>query len=92
MTYNYIGKSGLRVSRLCLGTMTFGSSAGKDEAFRIMDAAWEAGINFFDTAEIYPIPPRAEYAGNTEIIVGEWLKERNIPRTDNNGHQSGRSR
>lgn len=80
MTYNYIGRSGLRVSRLCLGTMTFGSSAGKDEAFRIMDAAWEAGINFFDTAEIYPIPPRAEYAGNTEIIVGEWLKERNIPR------------
>jgi aryl-alcohol dehydrogenase-like predicted oxidoreductase len=80
MNYNYIGKSGLRVSRLCLGTMTFGFSADKKEAFAVMDAAWEAGINFFDTAEVYPIPPKAEYAGNTEIIIGEWLKERNIPR------------
>lgn len=80
MEYNYLGKSGLRVSRLCLGTMTFGFSADKEESFRIMDAAFEAGINFFDTAEIYPVPPHAKYAGDTEIIVGEWLKERNIPR------------
>jgi aryl-alcohol dehydrogenase-like predicted oxidoreductase len=80
MKYNYIGKSGLRVSRLCLGTMTFGFSADKEEAFRIMDAAWENGINFFDTAEVYPVPPHAKYAGDTEIIVGEWLKERGIPR------------
>lgn len=80
MKYNYIGKSGLRVSRLCLGTMTFGFSADKGEAFRIMDAAWEAGINFFDTAEVYPVPPHAKYAGDTEIIVGEWLRERGIAR------------
>jgi len=80
MNYNYLGKSGLRVSRLCLGTMTFGFSADKEESFRIMDAAWDAGINFFDTAEVYPVPPHAKYAGDTEIIVGEWLKERCIPR------------
>lgn len=80
MNYNYLGKSGLRVSRLCLGTMTFGFSADKEESFKIMDAAWDAGINFFDTAEIYPVPPHAKYAGDTEIIVGEWLKERSIPR------------
>ena len=80
MKYKYLGRSGLRVSTLCLGTMTFGFSADKDEAYRVMDAAWEAGINFFDTAEIYPVPPHAKYAGNTEIIIGEWLKDRQIPR------------
>ena len=73
MKYKYLGRSGLRVSTLCLGTMTFGFSADKDEAYRVMDAAWEAGINFFDTAEIYPVPPHAKYAGNTEIIIGEWV-------------------
>ena len=80
MKYKYLGRSGLRVSTLCLGTMTFGFSADKDEAYRVMDAAWEAGINFFDTAEIYPVPPHAKYAGNTEIIIGEWLKDRQISR------------
>ncbi len=80
MKYNYLGKSGLRVSRLCLGTMTFGFSVDKKAAFEIMDAAWDEGINFFDTAEIYPVPPDAKYAGDTELIVGEWLKDRAIPR------------
>ena len=74
MEYRYIGRSGLRVSVICLGTMTFGSTTDKKEAFRIMDAAYDKGVNFFDTAELYPVPPEAKYAGLTEEIVGEWLK------------------
>ncbi len=76
MEYRYIGQSGLRVSPVCLGTMTFGSMCDKKEAFAIMDKAYDAGINFFDTAEVYPVPPRAETAGRTEEIVGQWLQGR----------------
>ena len=54
--------------------MTFGAAIDKKEAFAIMDMAYEAGINFFDTAEVYPVPPQAESVGVTEEIVGEWLK------------------
>ncbi|WP_200762984.1 aldo/keto reductase [Nitrosophilus alvini] len=74
MEYRYIGKSGLRVTPICLGTMTFGSSTGKKEAFEILDIAYDRGINFYDTAELYPVPPEAKTAGVTETIVGEWLK------------------
>jgi len=74
MEFRYIGRTGLRVSPICLGTMTFGSYIDKKEAFAIMDKAYEAGINFFDTAEIYPVPPQKELVGITEEIVGEWLK------------------
>ena len=74
MEYRYIGKTGLRVTPICLGTMTFGSQADKKESFKIMDKAYEKGINFFDTAELYPVPPSAHYAGLTEEIVGEWLQ------------------
>ncbi|QDF29122.1 aldo/keto reductase [Halarcobacter anaerophilus] len=74
MNYNYIGKSGLRVTPICLGTMTFGSTTSKKEAFEIMDKAYDRGINFYDTAEVYPVPPKADTAGITEQIVGEWLK------------------
>lgn len=77
MEYRYIGQSGLRVSPVCLGTMTFGSMCDKKTAFAIMDKAYDAGINFFDTAEVYPVPPRAESVGITEEIVGEWLQGRN---------------
>ncbi len=76
MTHRYIGKSGLRVSPICLGTMTFGTQADKKEAFRIMDKAYEAGINFFDTAELYPVPPSGKLAGITEEIVGEWMQSK----------------
>ncbi|MFN3158210.1 MAG: aldo/keto reductase [Rubinisphaera brasiliensis] len=69
-----IGKTSLAVSDICLGTMTFGSTCDETEAFRIMDRAVEAGINFFDTAEIYPVPPDAEWVHRTEEIVGKWLK------------------
>ncbi|AXK48923.1 aldo/keto reductase [Aliarcobacter trophiarum LMG 25534] len=74
MEYRYIGKTGLRVSSICMGTMTFGSSTDKVEAFKILDMAYDRGINFFDTAELYPVSPKKETIGNTEIIVGEWLK------------------
>lgn len=76
MKFRYIGQSGLRVSPICLGTMTFGTQCDREEAFRIMDQAVEAGINFFDTAEIYPVPPTAELTGLTEEIIGDWLKDR----------------
>jgi len=74
MKYRYIGKTGLRVSPLCMGTMTFGSFCDKKSSFAIMDKAYERGINFFDTAELYPVPPRSSWAGVTEEIVGEWMQ------------------
>jgi len=74
MEYRYIGKSGLRVTPICMGTMSFGSWSDKKESLKILDTAYERGINFFDTAELYPVPPREDYAGLTEEIVGEWLK------------------
>ena len=76
MKYRYIGRTGLRVSPICLGTMTFGTQCDKTEAFKIMDKAYEAGVNFFDTAEIYPVPPSGKLGGLTEEIVGEWLADK----------------
>ncbi|MCB1856028.1 MAG: aldo/keto reductase [Halieaceae bacterium] len=60
-----------------MGTMTFGNQCDEAEAFRIMDMACDAGVTFFDTAEMYPVPPDAKYVGLTEEIVGRWLKTRN---------------
>lgn len=77
MNYRYIGRSGLRVSPICMGTMSFGTWSDENEALRILDAAYERGINFFDTAEVYPVPPTPELVGETEKIVGKWLKTRN---------------
>jgi len=74
MQYRYIGRSGLRVSPICLGTMTFGSQCDEKNAFAIMDKAYDAGVNFFDTAELYPVPPSQPLAGLTEEMVGRWLK------------------
>ena len=76
MQHRYIGRTGLRVSPICLGTMTFGTQANKKEAFKIMDMAYERGINFFDTAEIYPVPPSGKLAGITEEWVGEWMADK----------------
>lgn len=80
MQYRYIGRTGLRVTDICLGTMTFGSQSSKEESFAIMDKAYEKGINFFDTAELYPVPPKADYVGLTESWIGEWIKDRGIQR------------
>ena len=74
MEYRYIGSSGLRVSPICMGTMSFGTWSDKGESFRILDTAFDRGINFFDTAEIYPVPPTAEMAGLSEEIFGQWIK------------------
>ena len=71
-----LGTSGIVVSEICMGTMTFGTQADKRESFRIMDESIESGIDFFDTAEVYPVPPTSELAGLTEEWVGEWLKSR----------------
>lgn len=77
MEHRYIGRSGLRVSPICMGTMSFGSWSDEKESFRILDKAYERGINFFDTAEVYPVPPRAETVGDTETIFGKWIKQKN---------------
>lgn len=75
MQYRYIGKSGLRVTPICMGTMTFGTQTPDEKvAFEIMDKAYDRGVNFFDTAELYPVPPEKKLAGLTEEIVGRWLK------------------
>jgi aryl-alcohol dehydrogenase-like predicted oxidoreductase len=68
-----LGRSGLVVSEICLGTMTFGSMADEAASFEIMDRAFEAGIDFLDAAEVYPVPPSPKTAGRTEEIVGRWL-------------------
>ena len=69
-----LGKSAIAVSTICMGTMTFGNQADEKMAFRILDKSLDAGINFFDTAENYPVPPKEEWAGVTEEIVGRWMK------------------
>ncbi len=68
-----LGHSGLKVSRLCLGTMTFGTQADEAASFSIMDRALEAGVNFFDTADVYPLGGGHELSGTTETIIGKWL-------------------
>ena len=72
MQYTRLGRSGLKVSRLCLGTMNFGPITDEKEAFRIMDAALDAGINFFDTANHYG---RSGHSGETEEIIGRWFSQ-----------------
>ena len=74
MQHKRLGKSGISVSKICMGTMTFGSGADEAMAHRILDQSLDAGINFFDTAENYPVPPKEEWAGRTEEIVGRWMK------------------
>jgi|TARA_B110000438_G_scaffold62480_2_gene62940 aryl-alcohol dehydrogenase-like predicted oxidoreductase len=74
MNYRYIGNSGLRVSPICMGTMSFGTWSNKKESFKILEAAYDRGINFYDTAEVYPVPPTPELAGVTEEIFGEWIQ------------------
>ncbi len=70
-----LGRSGLSVSALALGTMTFGEQNTPEEAFRLLDMAVDHGVNLLDAAELYPIPPRAETYGETERILGRWLKK-----------------
>ncbi len=77
MTRNIrLGTTGLQVSRLCLGTMTFGTQADEAGSFAIIDAAAEAGVNFVDTANVYPLGVEHKEKGVTEEIIGRWLKGR----------------
>jgi aryl-alcohol dehydrogenase-like predicted oxidoreductase len=74
MDYHQLGTSELKVSAICLGTMTYGQQNTESEAHSQLDYARELGVNFIDTAEMYPVPPRAETYTRTETIVGNWLK------------------
>lgn len=77
MKHNRLGRTGIVVSDICMGTMTFGSQADEKTSHEILDRSYDAGIDFFDTAEMYPVPPEAKWVGQTEEIVGRWLKTRN---------------
>ncbi|WP_462330630.1 NADP(H)-dependent aldo-keto reductase [Thiohalocapsa halophila] len=76
MQYRPLGRTDLSVSAICLGTMTFGEQNTAAEAAEQLDRAVAAGINFIDTAEMYPVPPKAETMGRTEEYIGRWLAER----------------
>ena len=76
MEYKKLGNTGIDVSLICLGTMTWGEQNSEEEAHQQMDYAIEQGINFFDTAELYPIPPKPQTQGSTEKYIGTWLKKK----------------
>lgn len=78
MKLKRFGRTGLKVSELALGTGTFGGQTEEAESFAIMDKVWEAGINFFDVADIYPLTDKPNANGASERIVGKWLKEKGV--------------
>jgi aryl-alcohol dehydrogenase-like predicted oxidoreductase len=73
MKIRRMGNTGLKVSEICLGTMTFGHQCDEPTSFAILNKATEAGVTFLDTADAYPVPPTPETAGRTEEIIGKWL-------------------
>ena len=73
MKQRRMGRTGLKVSEICLGTMTFAGQSDEATSFRILDRAFERGVTFIDTADAYPIPPEPETAGRTEEVIGRWL-------------------
>ena len=75
MNYKKLGNTDLDVSTICLGTMTWGEQNTQDEGFKQMDFALDQGVNFWDTAEIYSIPPKEETFGSTEEIIGNWFEK-----------------
>ncbi|WP_440876123.1 aldo/keto reductase [Thalassotalea sp. PLHSN55] len=75
MEYSILGSSNLSVSRVCLGTMTWGIQNNQQDANQQLDYAISQGVNFIDTAEMYPVPPNAETANETEKILGNWLSQ-----------------
>ena len=76
MEYRRLGRTDLNVSLICLGTMTWGQQNTEADGHAQMDYALDQGVNFFDTAELYSIPPRPETQGSTERIIGSWFKAR----------------
>ena len=77
MIYKNLGHSNIKVSTICLGTMTWGEQNTENEAFQQMDMAFEYGVNFFDTAELYPIPPSEKTQGETSRIISRWIRSKN---------------
>ncbi|MFY2509625.1 NADP(H)-dependent aldo-keto reductase [Vibrio pectenicida] len=75
MQYNKLPHSTLEISQICLGTMTYGEQNSERDAFEQLDYALERGVNFIDTAEMYPVPPKADTQGLTETYIGNWLKK-----------------
>jgi aryl-alcohol dehydrogenase-like predicted oxidoreductase len=92
MEFTSLGGLGPTASRLAIGTMTFGSQMDESSAHRLLDQAYEAGINFFDTAEIYPAPASAETHGVSETILGGWLQGRPRDRIVISTKVAGRAR
>ena len=80
MNYRKLGSTGIEVSALCLGTMQFGWTADEATSFEILSAAYEAGINIFDTADIYSRWADGNPGGISEEIIGRWRKKAQIPR------------
>jgi aryl-alcohol dehydrogenase-like predicted oxidoreductase len=76
MEYRRLGHSDIKVSAICLGTMTFGEQNSEEDAHAQLDYAMAQGVNFIDTAEMYPVPPKADTYGRTEEYIGTWLKRR----------------
>ena len=76
MKFKKLGTTNLDVSLICLGTMTWGTQNTEKEAFEQMDYSVEKGINFFDTAELYSVPPNSDSYGKTEIMIGNWFEKR----------------
>ena len=75
MNYKKLGNTELNVSTICLGTMTWGEQNTQNEAFEQMDYSLDNGVNFWDTAELYAVPPKAETYGHTENIIGNWFEK-----------------
>jgi aryl-alcohol dehydrogenase-like predicted oxidoreductase len=81
MKHRRLGRTGLKVSEICLGTMTFAGQSDEATSYKILDAASDAGVTFIDTADAYPIPPDPATAGRTEEVIGRWL-DRNARRDE----------
>ncbi|MDA9809096.1 aldo/keto reductase [Flavobacteriales bacterium] len=75
MKYNVLPNTDIKVSKICLGTMTYGRQNSEDDGHQQLDYALEKGVNFIDTAEMYPVPAEATRYGNTESIIGSWIKK-----------------
>jgi len=76
MLYKNLGHSNIKVSTICLGTMTWGEQNNENDAFEQMNLAYDYGVNFFDTAELYPIPPSADTQGETSRIISKWIQSK----------------
>ena len=82
MEHRSLGRTGLKVSALCLGTMQFGWTADEETSFDVMSASFDAGLSFFDTANVYSKWVEGNAGGVSETIIGKWIKERGIPRDE----------